>query len=235
MRTSVHPIRTSIIDIAPKILALEACTDAEIRKQFQISKQQLWRIRTGRLAGLKKVTNARDSSFSPTTDTGQYGRRLELENEENSEKQCANTSFVKQTQTSEESSSRSEPRTPSTAQTGAGRSENPVLHPVHEMDPSTNSAPSMADQASVSPGFGKVDFRYCFWLSLKAAAAKISVSEDSIGRRAVPWQQSLVPQHVRYKLLKLDEGTRQVRRYFEPDLEALFVDPSEAGMWCYDI
>jgi len=61
------------------------------------------------------------------------------------------------------------------------------------------------------------------WLSRKDAAKKISVSVDTVERRAVPWQDQRVPQRIRFKLLKLAEDTRQVRRYFEPDLEALLV------------
>lgn len=61
------------------------------------------------------------------------------------------------------------------------------------------------------------------WLSRKAAAQKVSVSVDTIERRSVPWQEEPVPGRLRYKLLKLGEDTRQERRYFEPDLEALLV------------
>jgi hypothetical protein len=59
------------------------------------------------------------------------------------------------------------------------------------------------------------------WLSRKEAAGKISVSVDTVERRAVPWQDQRVPQRIRFKLLKLAEDTRQERRYFEPDVEAL--------------
>lgn len=61
------------------------------------------------------------------------------------------------------------------------------------------------------------------WLSRKQAAHKISVSVDTIDRRAIPWQEEPVPHRIRYKLLRLDDDTRQERRYFEPDLEALLV------------
>lgn len=61
------------------------------------------------------------------------------------------------------------------------------------------------------------------WLSRKQAAAKVSVSVDTIERRAVPWEPERIPGRIRFKLLKLAEDTRQERRYFEPDIEALLV------------
>jgi len=61
------------------------------------------------------------------------------------------------------------------------------------------------------------------WLSRKEAARKVSLSVDTIERRSVPWQDEPVPGKLRYKLLKLGEDTRQERRYFEPDVEALLV------------
>ena len=57
------------------------------------------------------------------------------------------------------------------------------------------------------------------WLSRKDAAKKISVSVDTVERRAVSWQDQRVPQRIRFKLLKLAEDTRQEHRYFEPDVE----------------
>lgn len=62
-----------------------------------------------------------------------------------------------------------------------------------------------------------------YWLSRKEAAKKVSVSGDTIERRAVPWQGERVPDRIRFKLLRLGEDTRQERRYFEPDVEALLV------------
>ena len=61
------------------------------------------------------------------------------------------------------------------------------------------------------------------WLSRKQAAAKISVSVDTIERRGIPWQKDPVPNRIRYKLLKLGDDTRQRRRFFEPDIEAMLV------------
>ena len=61
------------------------------------------------------------------------------------------------------------------------------------------------------------------WLSRREAARKVSLSVDTIERRSVPWQDEPVPGKLRYKLLKLGEDTRQERRYFEPDVEALLV------------
>lgn len=59
------------------------------------------------------------------------------------------------------------------------------------------------------------------WLSRREAARKISVSVDTIERRSVLWQDEPVPGKLRYKRLCLGEDTRQERRYFEPDIEAL--------------
>lgn len=61
------------------------------------------------------------------------------------------------------------------------------------------------------------------WLSRKDAAHKISVSVDTVERRAIPWQEQRVPGRIRFKLLRLGEDTRQEGRYFEPDVEALLV------------
>jgi len=41
------------------------------------------------------------------------------------------------------------------------------------------------------------------WLSIKAAAAKVSVSVDTINRRALEWQDEPVPGRIRFKRLKL--------------------------------
>lgn len=60
-----------------------------------------------------------------------------------------------------------------------------------------------------------------YWLSRKDAARKISVSVDTIHRRAIPWQAEPVPGKIRWKYLKLGQGTWRDRRYFEPDIEAL--------------
>jgi hypothetical protein len=65
------------------------------------------------------------------------------------------------------------------------------------------------------------------WLRLETAAGWINTSEDSIGRRGIPWQEFPVPHRIRYKFLALDEDTRQVRRYFAPDVLALLIDPSQ--------
>ena len=59
------------------------------------------------------------------------------------------------------------------------------------------------------------------WASLGGAAAYLDVSVDTIGRRAVAWQDTPVPGKIRYKLLTLGVDTRQERRYCVEDLEAL--------------
>jgi len=62
---------------------------------------------------------------------------------------------------------------------------------------------------------------YTKWASLSGAAAYIVVSTDTIGRRAVPVveRKPRVPEKVRWKFLKLGEGTRMERRYFVEDLD----------------
>lgn len=63
------------------------------------------------------------------------------------------------------------------------------------------------------------------WLSAKEAAKKLSVSTDTVERRAIPWQDSSERYKVRYKYLVLYEGAEPVRRYYEPDVEALLCEP----------
>jgi len=65
------------------------------------------------------------------------------------------------------------------------------------------------------------------WLSAKEAAKKLSVSTDTIERRAIPWQDAGEPYKVRYKYLVLSEGAEPVRRYYEPDVEALLCEPKQ--------
>ncbi len=65
------------------------------------------------------------------------------------------------------------------------------------------------------------------WLSAKEAAKKLSVSTDIIERRAIPWQDASEPYKVRYKYLVLGEGAEPVRRYYEPDVEALLCEPKQ--------
>lgn len=64
------------------------------------------------------------------------------------------------------------------------------------------------------------------WLSVDAVAKKLSVSPDTIYRRSVPYQADPVPFKIRYKTLKLDEGTEEGRRYLEADAEALLFTPA---------
>lgn len=66
-------------------------------------------------------------------------------------------------------------------------------------------------------------FEGCRWFALGSAAKFIDVSEDTINRRAIPWQECPVPGKLRWKPLKLGEGTRMERRYFLDDVEALLV------------
>jgi hypothetical protein len=66
-------------------------------------------------------------------------------------------------------------------------------------------------------------FNMNIWLSRKEAAAKISVSTETIDRRALAWQKEPMANRIRYKLLKLGDDTRKQRRYYEPDIEAMLV------------
>ena len=61
------------------------------------------------------------------------------------------------------------------------------------------------------------------WKSLSSAAQHLDVSNDTILRRAVPWQDEPVEGRIRFKHLKLGADTRQERRYYVPDLDALLV------------
>ncbi|HEY5911638.1 MAG TPA: hypothetical protein VJA21_13645 [Verrucomicrobiae bacterium] len=70
------------------------------------------------------------------------------------------------------------------------------------------------------------------WLSAKEAAKKLSVSTDTVERRAIPWQDSPERYKVRYKYLVLDEGAEPVRRYYEPDVEALLCEPKRLPVTC---
>jgi hypothetical protein len=63
------------------------------------------------------------------------------------------------------------------------------------------------------------------WLSAKEAGKKLSLSTDTIERRAIPWQKEAVEYKIRYKLLQLDRDGETVRRYYEPDCEALLQTP----------
>ena len=70
------------------------------------------------------------------------------------------------------------------------------------------------------------------WLSAKEAAKKLSVSTDTIERRAIPWQVAGESHKVRYKYLVLDEGAEPVRRYYESDVEALLYEPKRLPAAC---
>ena len=59
------------------------------------------------------------------------------------------------------------------------------------------------------------------WYTRKSAAAFLDVSVDTIERRAIPWSLDPVPGRLRYRLLRLGENTREGRRYYGADLEAL--------------
>ena len=65
------------------------------------------------------------------------------------------------------------------------------------------------------------------WLSPKEAARKLSLSTDTITRRGIPFidGQGPVPYKIRFKLLQLDEGGAEERRYAEGDCEAMLHTP----------
>ncbi|MBI3851485.1 MAG: hypothetical protein HY298_14600 [Verrucomicrobia bacterium] len=58
------------------------------------------------------------------------------------------------------------------------------------------------------------------WLSAKEAAKKLSVSTDTIGRRAIEWQESPERYKVRYKYLVLDKGAEPPRSACVGELSA---------------
>jgi hypothetical protein len=64
------------------------------------------------------------------------------------------------------------------------------------------------------------------WLSASGSAEFLDVSPDTIARRGTQWPKdgNPVPGKVRWKKLKLGEGTRMEKRFFRPDLEALLVE-----------
>jgi hypothetical protein len=66
------------------------------------------------------------------------------------------------------------------------------------------------------------------WLTIADAARKLSISEDSISRRAIPYTpgSSPVAGKVRYKDLYLDTGKKEGRRFLESDLELMLKTPS---------
>jgi hypothetical protein len=63
----------------------------------------------------------------------------------------------------------------------------------------------------------------CHWLALGSAAKYLDVSEDTVNRRGIPWQERPAHGRLRWKLLKLGQNTRMGRRYFRDDLDALLV------------
>lgn len=65
------------------------------------------------------------------------------------------------------------------------------------------------------------------WLSRNEAADLIQMSIDIVERRGIPWQEEPLKYKIRYKVLKLDEGTRGLRRYFRADIEALIEIPTK--------
>jgi len=69
--------------------------------------------------------------------------------------------------------------------------------------------------------------RFQKWLSLSGAAAYLDVSDDTILRRAIPFDEKnpdgWVEGKIRWKYLKLGQNTRQDRRYIVDDLDRLLV------------
>jgi hypothetical protein len=63
------------------------------------------------------------------------------------------------------------------------------------------------------------------WLSVDDVAKKLSISPESVYRRAIPWQADPIPHIIRWKILKLDEDTEEGRRFLGEDIEAMLFDP----------
>lgn len=63
------------------------------------------------------------------------------------------------------------------------------------------------------------------WLTVAHAAAKLDVSEDTIYRREIPWQDDHVPGKIRSKDLFLDKAKKEGKRFLEDDLEAMLSIP----------
>jgi hypothetical protein len=68
------------------------------------------------------------------------------------------------------------------------------------------------------------------WLCCSHASAMIDVSDDTIQRRAVPWDDKVGSREgkIRYKHLDLNPGSRKKkeRRYYAPDVLALLKPPA---------
>ena len=67
------------------------------------------------------------------------------------------------------------------------------------------------------------------WMSGKDAAEYAGYSRDWVEHRAIPWEASPVPYRIRYKLVKGSPTSEPVRRYWQPDIDALFVVPGDSG------
>ncbi len=65
------------------------------------------------------------------------------------------------------------------------------------------------------------------WLSGKDSGIYLGLQRDAIERRGIPWQDDPVPYKIRYKTLRLDPETKERRRYYRPDLDALLHSPSK--------
>ena len=101
----------------------------------------------------------------------------------------------------------------------------PVCSNIPTLD-SEESPPNRNGMKRTSDAVVPVDrINVTVWLSAKEAAKKLSVSTDTIERRAIPWQDAGEQYKVRYKYLVLDGGAEPVRRYYEPDVEALLCEP----------
>ena len=96
----------------------------------------------------------------------------------------------------------------------------------------TSIAPQPRREISVDPALPRRRnlpvnlINVTIWLSAKEAAKKLSVSTDTIERRAIPWRDAGQRYKVRYKYLVLDEGAEPSRRYYEPDVEAMLCEPT---------
>ena len=108
----------------------------------------------------------------------------------------------------------------------------PVCSNIPTLD-SEESPPNRNGMKRTSDAVVPVDrINVTVWLSAKEAAKKLSVSTDTIERRAIPWQDAGEQYKVRYKYLVLDGGAEPVRRYYEPDVEALLCAPKRLSAAC---
>lgn len=63
------------------------------------------------------------------------------------------------------------------------------------------------------------------WVTISTAAALVDVTEETISKLAVPWQEAEAPHRIRFRLLVLEAGSKGEPRFFAPDLQTLLLNP----------